>query len=525
MAYYRERHGRCQATVRLPDGKRSKTFDSRSQAEAWAAKISGEKPVAGGTISAPDETRRKLKGKRFVFTSAQNNTFLHDQFFNALENFCEDKGAKLCVSRFTYNKNGWAYHGGITKKPTDEDVELWYDPRIEPYIVDEQVKIADGLVFCGELDILPTASMPLNTLTSYTGPNSGIIPHAKMQMRSLPTMKQQDAKFLYTTGACTQRNYIERKAGQVATFHHVFGALYVEVSDSGEWFARQLWADDTGAFYDLDTVYCDAGIIDAEDCEAVVTLGDIHAEKLDELAWNTACDMMQTVRPGHVFVHDLIDFEPRNHHNIKDPFFMADQTYNGLNRVERGMRLGALFLGSLCTAVPFASIYVVRSNHDEAFVRWLKDKDGVHDPVNARYWHKYNAIMLEAIEDDNDGFDIFAAAIKDQAKVLKIDISNVRFLQVDESCVIHGIENGMHGHYGPNGARGNHRAFRSIGAKTNTAHEHSAGLLDGQAVAGLLARLDMGYNKGPSSWSQSNIITYKNGKRAILTQRGPEWRA
>jgi hypothetical protein len=60
---------------------------------------------------------------------------------------------------------------------------------------------------------------------------------------------------MYTTGACTLRNYINRKAGQVATFHHVFGALYVEVAEDGKWFVRQIMADDSGAFYDLDVYY------------------------------------------------------------------------------------------------------------------------------------------------------------------------------------------------------------------------------------------------------------------------------
>jgi hypothetical protein len=35
----------------------------------------------------------------------------------------------------------------------------------------------------------------------------------------------------------------------------------------------------------------------------------------------------------------------------------------------------------------------------------------------------------------------------------------------------------------------------------------------------------MKYNAGPSSWSHSNIITYANGKRCMITQRGNKWRA
>lgn len=35
----------------------------------------------------------------------------------------------------------------------------------------------------------------------------------------------------------------------------------------------------------------------------------------------------------------------------------------------------------------------------------------------------------------------------------------------------------------------------------------------------------MGYNHGPSSWTASNIVTYVNGKRTIVTKRGRRWQA
>ena len=107
-----------------------------------------DKPRAGGTIHSPDETRPELQGKRFVFTSAQNNTNVHAAFFDSLETFCMENDAALIVSRFTYNKAGWNNNGGVSKKKSDEDTVLWYDPRIVPYILDEQVKVADGLLFC-----------------------------------------------------------------------------------------------------------------------------------------------------------------------------------------------------------------------------------------------------------------------------------------------------------------------------------------------------------------------------------------
>ncbi|QOE32138.1 hypothetical protein CPT_Paso_021 [Rhizobium phage Paso] len=485
------------------------------------------RPIAGGVLSDPSESRERLEGKRFILTSAQNNTHLHEDFWNALQTFAAERGATMLVSRFTYNKNAWR-EGTVPEgvnATTEGDTGIWYDPRIIPYICDRQVKLADGLVFCGELDILPTAATPLESLRNYTGPNSGIVPHAKVHMVSQATMLDEDAKLLYSTGTVTLRNYIDRKAGQVATFHHTFAAAYVEVDKDGDWFVRQLIADDNGVFYDLDTAYGPGWSRPATEFgDTVVTLGDIHIEKVDAVAVAGAIEMTQFVKAKHVTVHDLIDFTPRNHHNIRDPHFLVEQHYQGVATVEKGMALGARFLVGLGAALPNTKLHVIRSNHDQAFERWLKNVDAFHDPANATYWCIANAEKLDAIRNGRT-LDVFVWAMHYAAASEGFKFTNVKFVQEDESVVINDIEHGMHGHRGPNGSRGNPKAYRQMGRKVNTAHTHSAGVIDGVWTAGTLSLLRLGYNAGPSSWSHSSIITYPSGKRAIITQRGAKWRA
>jgi hypothetical protein len=504
-------------------------FSSAEFNGAWASahkaikKSKSDKPLAGGRIAAPDKDRKALTAKRFVFTSAQNNTYLHEGFWGSLIKFCEFNNATLCVSKYTYNKAGWRKNGGLSQCSTSAKEEgLWYDSRIEPYVLNEATKVANGLIFCGELDILPTAKMPLSGLDNYTGPNSAIVPHAKLQMQSCATMKHEAAKFLYTTGTCTLRNYIERKAGQVATFHHVFGALYVEIDDSGDWFVRQLNADADGSFYDLDLHYSPIGVSASE--PPLVTLGDIHVEKLDRDQFAGALAMLTTLKPRSIFLHDLIDFEARNHHNKKDTIWLVDQHFNRGSSVEHGLLSGVRFLASLRQQFPDTRLYSVRSNHDEAFSRWVKEGTNYPDPVNERFWHECRAVWLSYIELGKK-FDPFSYTMRRLAVTAKLDISNVRFLLEDESHVELDIEHAMHGHLGPNGSRGSPKGFRQIGRRANTGHTHSAGILDGIYTGGVLASLDMGYNKGPSSWSCSHILTLPNGKRQIITQRGSKWRA
>jgi hypothetical protein len=486
-----------------------------SEVRAGAAKDKEDlRPLAGGSITAPDKLRTKLAGTRFVFTSAQNNTHVHEGFFKSLMNFCNEKDAELFISPFAYNKSGF-------QSGTKEDDSLWYDPKIVPYFFNESAQVARGLIFCGELDILPTAVNPLSGFENYTQNNSGIIPHTKVQMQSLPRMKGEDARFLYTTGAVTMRNYIQRKAGQKAEFHHVFGALYVEVDAAGDWFVRQLVAAEDGSFYDLTQKFSPDGVEDSR--VAAITWGDIHLEKLDYQVWDAAWgmnndSMLNALNPEIQFVHDLTDFKARNHHNLDDPFFLAEMHHRGSGNVEKDLLRCGSFLQHITRHGNPA--VVVESNHDQALERWLKTADIRRDPENAEFFHRAQEFIHRSIR-LNVPFHIFKWAVTRNGEIA----TGARFLKEDESVVVHGIEHGMHGHRGPNGSRGNPRGFRTVGRKVNIGHMHSAGIFDGVYVAGVSGMLDMGYNKGPSSWSHSHIVTYPNGKRTIVTMRNGKWRA
>lgn len=107
---------------------------------------------------------------------------------------------------------------------------------------------------------------------------------------------------------------------------------------------------------------------------------------------------------------------------------------------------------------------------------------------------------------------------------------NTVFLHEDDSYVIcpdehGGIECGQHGDLGPNGSRGNIKTFARLGRRTNIGHSHSAGICDGAYQAGTCGELSPDWTHGPSSWSHSHIVTYPNGKRAIITMWNGRWRA
>jgi len=162
---------------------------------------------------------------------------------------------------------------------------------------------------------------------------------------------------------------------------------------------------------------------------------------------------------------------------------------------------------------------IIASNHDRHLERWLNEADFRQDPVNAKYFMELQWQMLDAIDRGDKDFNIL------EWSLLKTGVSTeVRFLGLDESFVIKGVESGLHGDLGPNGSRGSTRALTKLGRPINKGHDHTAAIRD-QVYSSGACSLSFPYMKGPNSHSVSHITTYKNGKRALITMWSDKWRA
>lgn len=513
---------------------------SRSGARHYVRKLgltpgSIDKPLpkveADAAASVPLPARGKVK--RFLLSCAQNNNDPWESnvwapFWENLMALREHDAADLRIARFTYNHE--TYQG--SRKPGDEkpvDKRPRFAVEIEPYVCDERIEIAPGLVWCGDLQILPTAVNPLSSLDNFTGPASTIVPHAKMRMESVPAQKRQHAKLMYTTGTVTKRDYIKAKAGQKADFHHVYGALLVEVDSEGNWFVRQLNADQDGTIYDLDRKV-EGGVVTTGHRVEAINWGDMHTRHLDRdvarLGWGQygmlEGTMVEALRPRVHVVHDLLDFYARNHHDVKDPHAMFRRFARGQEVVEDEIKEAAGLLTELADLPDAPEVVVVDSNHDDMFRRWLRDGDYRVDHANALFFLEMQLELYRAIDRNDREFHLVEHAMRRAGAP-----TDVKFLRVDDSYTLADgrIEAGMHGHLGPNGARGTPKNIAKVNTRANTGHTHSARIVDGVYVAGTSSKLDLDYTSGPSSWSHSHVVTYPNGKRTIITMWGGKWRA
>lgn len=493
-----------------------------------------EEVVPDGNVKAIETRKVEMpkpgEVKRYILTCAQNNTKLHEPFWQNLLALREHYKAELHVSRFYYLKVGLGASGDkdkITvriKSDMGNNDNIKWDDRLTPYLSDKRLEIAPALVWCGEMNTLPTAVRPLSGLEVYTGRKSGIFPHVKIAMESIASTRGEPTKFNYTTGTVTQRNYIQRKAGLKAEFHHCYGALLVEVCEDG-WFCRQLHADSEGVIHDLD-VKVSGGSVTTDNHVEGITWGDCHVAEgergIFDLAWGTG-GVLDQLRPKHQLFHDVLHFRGRSHHEIKNPHTMFKRHVQGHENVREELERTAEFLDF--AKRDWCQNVIVGSNHDRHIARWLQEQDGRDDPINAQFWLKLNSRMYEAMGRNKERINCFREALHVIGWV-----NDHTFLHEDDSYVIcndehGGIECGQHGDLGPNGSHGNIKTFARLGRRTNIGHSHSAGICDGAYQAGTFGILDPDWTHGPSSWSHSFIVTYPNGKRTIITIWKGRWRA
>ncbi len=475
---------------------------------------------------------------RYILTSAQDSTVLHEQFLTNLEAYCEfltadDASCELMIAGFTYGKSLFEDH---SKKG------VHWPSRIVPYMVNERVSIGGKVHFCGEMNTLPTAEAPLSGFEAYTHDKWGIFPHAKIQALPVATMKHAPAKMMMTTGACTLPNYVHKKAGLKASFHHCIGAVLVEIDAYGRFFCRHLIADeDDGSFFDLDRFVFNGEVTEGNRIRAL-TPGDVHVAQVDpEVSaitfgiapteakheefgriWEQAeaPSMLDVLQPEYLFIHDVCDFRSRNHHNIGDAHDRFRLHIAGAESVEEELAEVAFFLDSVKR--PDTKVVVVESNHDLALNKWLNTADYRLDPVNGRFFLQCQLAVYSAIERGDDRFSIFEHVCTEAFE--EFPCEDIRFLRQDESFVVDQVEMCNHGHNGANGSRGNIKQFAKIAPKVTVGHSHSAGINGGAYQTGTSTKMDMGYNKGASSWSHTHVIQYANGKRTLVTLNDGAWR-
>jgi len=285
---------------------------------------------------------------------------------------------------------------------------------------------------------------------------------------------------------------------------------------------REVTWDGEG-FTDLDRRYTAGGAEAAPPPEALV-MGDIHAPHFVSPYVMAATfgqgGIVETLSPRRLFLHDLADNRNTNPHELQNRLTRAALVAGQRGSRKQGSVEAELEgVASWVVGLPaFEEVLVVRSNHDDFLGRWLERQQP--EPQNAKLYHQLCYLMLQYHE-QHGRFPIPLELALRQNHVLP---DNVRFLDVDESYRVGGIELGMHGHHGPNGARGSVRNLSMIGTRSMIGHVHSPGIWQGVYAVGLSAVYRHGYNAGPSSWLNTHGLVHANGYRQLVHTIKTHWR-
>lgn len=461
------------------------------------------------------DMRALLKFKMFAVTSATNNTRPEARFLKALVRLCvERSGQLLCIPIRYINPT-------TRLDPQDDGGEVKWDSELEPYLIENELVLSDDVVIHAGMRIQATAINPLTSLAGFSKGRSAVFGSSQLAMQTVATPHSLLPKLLYTTGSVTSKNYSRTKAGQLARHHHVHSAVIIELRGKRFFMREVTW--DGEAFIDLGEKWNEHGRVPERAETLAVVTGDEHVWFNDpkvRRATYGADGIVETLRPGHIVRHDVIDSYSISHHHLKNSITMAVKTVAGKNDLRRELNDAVAFLND--TTPAGVKNIIVSSNHHEHITSWLRAGERNVDPTNAELYHWLKWQVLKGARMTNRGVvhpDPFELYCREYLG------ANTKFLGPDESFRLGGVELGMHGHLGPNGSRGSLRSLSVIGSRFVMGHQHNPGIYRGGYCVGTSSHLRLEYNAGPSSWSQAHCALYENGKRQLIHLVDGKWRA
>lgn len=444
-------------------------------------------PKAFGDIRVVDASKRLPKAKRYVITTAVAGAQAHGPFLMALRNYAERYNAQLGIMVCEDPATPWSRQNYLSIDSTFAGIPVVAKHRQE--LLNENLKLISMKVSAKQID--PTTGVDRLAALGQ----SLVLASPKQRQRPIPGPGHYP-QAVFTTGACTLPHYdstdlyLSKRTAFLAEEDHVVGALIIEVEDRKRFHVRHIQAAEDGCFIDMGKLHRPRGAPKKVRPEGIVW-GDIHAGHEDPIHFDGRERLVKLLRPKQQVVHDLYPGEAISHWIAKMLLTKAHMAERGETCLRTELETTRLELKKMAKWAP---VVVAKSNHDEWLDRYLESGDWLKDSLNAKLAHGLAGYML-------DGLDPLATYLG--------DVPGVTWLKRATSYRIANHECAYHGDKGTNGARNpGLRSFEGSLGKCVVAHNHGAEVLRAAKRVGTSTKLRMGYNVGPSSWSNSHIALY-----------------
>ena len=471
----------------------------------WLSELGIKKVVTekSDQLKQAEKMKTDKRYKTFFITWAQNNTPVHDNFFNNLEVYAQKENAKIHVIAGRY------------QNPTSlfsSDDETWHS-KVLPYLDAGRHRIKDDICILSDIRIRPTAVTPLTGLSNIEEGCSCIFGHPKLHFEPLPRLGDDIPYQIYTTGACTLPNYTDSKSGKKGESKHKIGFVRIRIVEDDKYFITQVEADENGNFHDLDNAVYDGKVSKSNTSQALI-VGDLHSGKHNPVVIDNTLELIEEMSPSSIILHDVFDGESISHHHTKDPFKQYSKEFKGTNDLQKELDcMMDLLIRFFETE---KDCYIVRSNHDEHLDKWLKDGDWKKQATskNSKLYMELSKSLLEQYERDFVWGVIPEDIVKTGMKRKKQDgsIWACSVLGRNDELKIGNLSVSQHGDLGANGSRAGINQYNRINKPGVYAHTHAPSRKDDILFVGTSTYLRLDYNTGLSSWMNSHVLIHNNYK-------------
>lgn len=439
----------------------------------------------------------------YIVTAAQNATPVNSEFWAVLQRIAKHRHGRIVVVPLRYKNVTSRWRG------SQENAE-WWTGEVEPYLCNQRHQLNSNLTLMADYKIQATQSSPLTSKEAISLASSGIYGHTKMQLRSVAVPSGRMGKVNITTGACTEQNYTDSGAGRTGEFHHSLSALVVEVVDDKRFHMRRLHFDRaTSSVIDgaRGERYTATRVVRAPRPLALVE-GDTHVDFTCPLVEQATQQILTELNPEYDVLHDVLDSYSCNPHHWGNPFNARAKRMTGRDDVEAEVRRAIEFIRGRAKN---RKCVIVGSNHDNMLARWIEKGDWKLEPTAGGFYLRTALAMWEGTHMEPSGMvrpDPFLYWLM-QEKIPNVLDAGTSFSLAD-------VELALHGHQGPNGARGSIHNLRRLGTKVIIGHAHSPGEDEGAMQTGTSTLLRLEYNHGASSWLNAHGLLQADGKRQLL---------